>query len=178
MARLVAQLGLTRYEADEHYKIALDFYAKKNMEEALNAIAQAMRLHPYHAEYYATQGFFYLEHGARDKAATAFAEALKINQYELLAHYGLGVLAYKAQDWPTALHHFNLSQMIDPNRAEPLYYLALVQRHSNQADKAIVSMQKALALYEKMPDAKKQARDARAWLAEWEKQALPPPPPR
>lgn len=177
MVQFGARLGLTRYEADEYYKIALDFYTRRNMEEALNNIAQALRLHPYHAEYHATQGFFYLEHGARDKAAEAFAAALKQNQYEMLAHYGLGVLAYKSQDWPTALHHFNLATMITPDRPELLYYLALAQGRSGQAAPAIATMQKAVALYDKT-DAKKQAKDARAWIAEWEKQALPPPPPR
>jgi tetratricopeptide (TPR) repeat protein len=178
MARLVARLGLTRYEADEYYKIALDFYNKKNMEEALNNIAEALKLHPYHAEYHATQGFFYLEHGARDKAAAAFAEALKINQYEMLAHYGLGVLAYKEQAWPTAIYHFNLAHMITPDRAENIYYLALSQYRGGQIEAALASMQQAAALYDKLPDAKKQAKDARAWIAEWDKPSLPPPPPR
>ena len=176
MARLVASFGFTRFEADEYYKMALDHYTKKNMEEALNSIGQALALYPNSAEYHATKGFFYLEHGARDKAAEAFAEALKHNQYEMLAHYGLGVLAYKSQDWPTALHHFNLAQMITPGRAETLYYLALVQRQSGQTPAAIANMQKALVLYD-ANDAKKQARDARAWLADWER-PQPPPPPR
>jgi tetratricopeptide (TPR) repeat protein len=146
------------------------------MEEALANMEQALALYPNSAEYHATRGFFFLEHGARDKATTAFDEALRYNQYEMLAHYGLGVLAFKAQDWPRALEHFNLANMITPNRAETLYYLALVQRISNQAPAAIATMQKALALYENM-DAKKQARDARAWLAAWDK-PQPPPPPR
>ncbi|NJR12852.1 tetratricopeptide repeat protein, partial [bacterium] len=168
-------LGRHPYEADEAYKAALDLYSKKDMEEALNHIAQALKLHPYHAEYHATQGFFYLEHGARDKAAAAFAEALKHNQYEMMAHYGLGVLAYKTQDWPTAVQHFNLAHMIAPNRAETLYYLALAQRQSGQTPAALTSMQKALALYDKIPEAKKQARDARAWIADWERPKLPMP---
>ena len=175
MARLVARMGFTRFEADEYYKMALDHYTKKNMEEALNNIGQALALYPQSAEYHATQGFFYLEHGARDKASDCFAESLKHNQYEMLAHYGLGVLAYKAQDWPTALNHFNLANMITPDRAETLYYLALVQRVSGQTPAAIANMQRAFAIYE-VNDAKKQARDARAWLTEWEKQQPPPPP--
>ena len=86
MPALNQRLGLTRYEADEHYKRALEAYRKARLHEAVEAMTYAIDLLPTKAEYYATRGFFQLEDGAIAEADGDFARALEIYPYEMLAH--------------------------------------------------------------------------------------------
>src|SRR3990172_8937057 len=134
MARITARFGLTRYQADEYYAEALNVYKKGNLEEAILNLGYAIELLPGNSEYYAARGFMYLEDGVQDKALADFEAALKRHPYEMLAHYGRGIIAYKDKNWDEALAHFNDAYVADPNRAETLYYLALVyHRKGDQA---------------------------------------------
>jgi tetratricopeptide (TPR) repeat protein len=166
MARLAQRLGLTRYEADEHYKQALAFYNKKSMDEAILAMENAIALLPNSSEYYAARGFFYLEDGIPNKAAEDFEQALKLHPYETLAHYGRGLMAYNAKNWDEALAHFTDAYRADPKRAETLYYLALTLHHKRDNAHALPYMQKAAQLMDQAGDKRK--RDADKWVKEFE----------
>src|SRR5262245_6689331 len=135
MPRLNQHLGLTRFSADEHYKRALDSYQKGQFDDAVDAMTDAIEELPTKSEYFAARGYFYLEDGVRDKAQTDFERALKIYPYEMLAHYGLGLIAYKGKNFDEALEHFTKAYRSDPQRPETQYYLALVchNRHDNAA---------------------------------------------
>jgi tetratricopeptide (TPR) repeat protein len=169
MSNLAARFGLTRYEADEYYRIALDYYLKRNLDQALVNIGHALRLQPHNAEYHAAQGYFFLEDGVMDKAQVAFDAALRHNPYEVLANYGKGVIAYKAKDWQTALPFFMTAWAADAARGDTLYYLALTQHHKGDNRAALQWMQQAHKAFEGQENAKKQSRDAARWLAELEK---------
>jgi predicted Zn-dependent protease len=171
MANLPARFGLSRYEADEHYKIAISFYQKHNLEQALLHIGHALSLLPHNAEYLAAQGFFFLEDGVVDKAEEAFDMALRRNAYEMLANYGKGVLAYRHKDWQKALMYFLNAWAAVPERPETLYYLALASHHSGDNRKALDWMRQAAAAYATIeaPEAKKPARDATRWVTELER---------
>lgn len=168
MARLVPRFGLNRYEADEYYQKALEAYEKKNMEQAILTMQQAIELLPRNAEYHAALGFFYLEDGIMDKAEEEFDLALKYNAYELLANYGKGVLAYRARDWNQAIEFFMTAWATDSNRPETLYYLALAHHHNRDNAKALEWMQRAKAQYEAAGE-KSIARDAEKWIDELDK---------
>jgi tetratricopeptide (TPR) repeat protein len=165
--RFGARLGLTRYEADEYYREALDAYQKNNLEEALTNITFAIELVPNHSEYYATRGFFHLEHGLKDKAQEDFEEALRRHSYEMLAHYGRGIIAYKDKNWEEAQAHFNDAWAAMPDRAETLYYMALTNHRLRQHKLALYWMEQAQAKFEAQED--KRSRDAEKWVREFKK---------
>lgn len=167
MARLVQRLGLTRYEADEYYKQALDAYNKRKLDEAILAMEKAIELLPTQSEYYAARGFFYLEDGIKEKAAPDFEKALKLHRYETLAHYGRGVIAYDSSNWDEALAHFTDAYRSNPERPEILYYLALTYHHKAMNPQALQYMQQANALFEKADDKRKS--DSGRWLKTLEK---------
>ncbi len=169
MARLVQRLGLTRYEADEHYKQALKAYHKHNMDAAILAMEEAIALLPSHAEYLAAKGFFYLEDGVLEKAMDDFEDALKLHPYETLAHFGLGVIAYQMKRWDEALKHFNDAYRSDPDRAETLYYLALVYHRKGENKQALVYMQQVQEILEAAADRRR--NDAARWVRQFEKMA-------
>ncbi|NJL56685.1 tetratricopeptide repeat protein [bacterium] len=164
MARINQRLGLTRYEADEYYKQALVAYHKKKLDEAILAMDNAISLLPNHAEYYAARGFFCLQDGIEDRATADFEQALRLYPYEVLAHYGRGVVAYGRRNWDEALAHFNDAYRANPNRAETLYYLALTHHRKGNNVLALTYMQQAVTAFEAAED--KRQRDAERWVRE------------
>ncbi len=169
MPALNQRLGLTRYEADEHYKRALEAYRKANFDEAVDAMNYAIELLPTKAEYFATRGFFQLEDGSTPEAEADFDQALKIYPYEMLAHYGRGMIAYKQQDWEAALERFTAAYRVDPQRAETLYYLALVYYKLGEVASAINVMSRALVAFEASND--KRRTQAERWLRDLARRA-------
>jgi tetratricopeptide (TPR) repeat protein len=168
MARLTQRLGFTRFEADEYYKLALDAYAKRRFDEAILNMDEAITRLPTKSEYYAARGFIYLEDGVKNKALADFEQALKIYRYEMLAHYGRGVIAYDDKNWDEALAHFTDAYRANPQRPETLYYLALVYHRKGQNEGARQLMEQAQAAFEAANDRRK--ADAARWLKEFQKQ--------
>jgi tetratricopeptide (TPR) repeat protein len=168
MARLTQRLGFSRYEADEEYKLALDAYAKRKFDDAILHMDKAIERLPTKSEYFAARGFFYLEDGVKQKAQADFEKALKIYRYEMLAHYGRGVIAYDDKNWDEALAHFTDAYRADSKRPETLYYLALVYHRKGNNDGARQLMEQALAGFEAANDRRK--ADATRWLKEFQKQ--------
>lgn len=167
MARLVQRLGLTRYDADQYYREALQAYKKQNLEEAYAQIKLAIELLPTLAEYHAAQGFFYLEDGAQAKAEEAFDEALALNPYEMLANYGRGILAYNDKNWDEAANYFLDALAAQPTRPETQYYLAMVSHRQGQNGQALKWMQEAKNGFAKADD--KRERNCERWMREFEK---------
>ncbi|MFO7321440.1 MAG: tetratricopeptide repeat protein [Chloroflexota bacterium] len=164
MAALNQRLGLTRYEADEYYKRALEAYRKGNFDAAIDAMNYAIELLPTKAEYYAARGFFQYEDGALAEAEADFQRALEHFPYEMLAHYGLGMLAYRNQDWDTALERFMTAYRVDPKRPETLYYLALTYMRRGEPASALNIMAQAQAAFEAANDRRKAL--AERWMRE------------
>lgn len=178
MAKLAPRLGAARYEADEFYKKALAAYQKRNTQDALSSINDAIAVLPTNAEYYAARGLMYLDDGRDREAAADFEAALKLFPYELLAHYGRGIIAFNNKQWDEALNHFTTAYRVDPQRPETLYYLALVYHRQNQNDAAMKVMQMAHDAFN--PDdpinGKENAKrrsDANKWINTFKKMLLP-----
>lgn len=173
MARLVARFGVSRYDADEHYRIALDFYQKKNLEQAILHMNSAIEIFPNRAEYYAARGFFYLEDGVNEKAGADFDASLSKNPYEVLANYGKGVIAYSGKEYEKALEYFMKAWAADNQRPENLYYIALSFHRQKQNEKALQWMRQAQAIYarasEEDKEAKRRQKNAERWISEFEK---------
>lgn len=174
MPRLNQRLGLTRYDADENYKRALDAYKKSDFDNAIDAMNTAIESLPNHAEYYAARGFMYLEDGEEKRAQEDFEQAIKHYRYEMLAHYGLGMLSYKnaqkskdVADLDSAIIHFTNAHRANPNRAETLYYLSLTYYHKGDYAHAVQFMISAQAAFEQAGDKRKTNADR--WIREFQR---------
>ncbi|MDX2163074.1 MAG: tetratricopeptide repeat protein [bacterium] len=172
MARLEQRLGFTRYDADESYKRALDAYKKGDFDAAIDSMNAAIDALPRHPEYYAARGFLFAEDGEEAKAKADYETALKLYKYEMLAHYGLGMIAYKAAQkgddtalWQTALQHFITAYRIDPHRPETQYYLALVYYNCRDYPNAVKYMLQAQAAFDQAGDRRKTNADK--WVREF-----------
>ncbi len=170
MGRLTQRFGLTRYEADEHVRMALEAYKKNRLSEAIQHMTEAIALLPTKAEYYATRGFFFVEDGIKDQALADLEKALKLNRYEMLAHYGRGMIAYQDKNWAEAAAHFTDAYYCDPKRPETLYYLALALHQQGDNASALAWMQRALAAF---ADSDRRKADAGRWVKELQKLLTP-----
>ncbi len=173
MPRLDQRLGFTRYEADEAYKRALDAFKKRDMDAAIDGMNAAIEALPNNSEYYAARGFMYYEDGEHKKAHADFDESLKRYRYEMLAHYGLGMLAYREATqkdepaaWDVALQHFLTAHRADPARAETLYYLALVYYHKRDYPNAVTYMLRAQEAFDAAGDRRSKSH-ADKWVKEF-----------
>jgi tetratricopeptide (TPR) repeat protein len=168
MAKLSARFGLSRYEADEYYRIAIDFYRKNSLQEAIQNMDYALMLLPNNAEYWAARGFFYWEDGVFDKAESDFDQALKHNSFEIMGNYGKGAMAYRREEWQVALDYFMKAWAADGGRGDTLYYVALCHfrlKHYAEAKKWLTQAQEA---YTRQND-KTHQKDLEKWLSEIEK---------
>ncbi len=171
MPRLNQRLGLTRFEADEAYKQALDFYKKGDFDNAIDFMSKALDALPSNSEYHAARGMMFLEDAEYDKAEEDFAESLRLFPYEMLAHYGRGMIAYRQKKWDAALEHFTKAHHARTDRPETLYYLGLVYYQRGEYANAVGVMAQANDLFEKANDKRKS--DAAKWLKELGKHKLP-----
>ena len=158
------RLGLTRFEADEYYARALDAYRKRDFDTAIDSMNDAIELMPRKSEYLAVRGFFFLEDGDQKKALEDFHAALTINRYEMLAHFGRGMIAYKDQNWDEALAHFKDAYYADQERPETLYHLGLVYFQRRDFANGLDFMERARRRFEQLGDRRK--TDAERWLRE------------
>lgn len=159
--------GISRYEADEYYRRALEAYRKRAFDDAVDAMNDAIEALPTKSEYYAARGLILLEDGELERARADFETALHYFRYEMLAHYGLGALAYKAGKFDEAIRHFMQAYFIDTERAETLYYLALSHYRRGDLAAAIDFMVRANDRLEQANDRRK--ADAARWLREFAK---------
>jgi tetratricopeptide (TPR) repeat protein len=170
-----SRFGITRYEADEYYRIALDYYNKKNLEEAVSNITNAIDLFPKRAEFYSTRGFFHMEESVFDKAEADFDRALKLHPYDVLANYGKGAIAYSRAEYEVARDYFMKAWAANQQRPETLYYLALTEHRLKNNVKAIEWMRQAAHIYEPLAEtdaeARKRKRNADRWIGEFHKLA-------
>jgi tetratricopeptide (TPR) repeat protein len=161
------RLGMTRYEADEYYRRALEAYRKGDFDSAIDAMNDAMDALPNKSEYYAARGLIRLEDGELEAARADFEESLRRFKYEMLANYGMGVLEYKAGNWNAALEYFLHAHYADQKRPETMYYLALTYHRKGDLVNATNYMVRANEGFEAVNDKRK--GDSAKWLRELSK---------
>ena len=169
MFKLAQRLGASRFEADEAYLGALAAFQRKDLKQALAQIESAIARHPGHAEYHAALAWFQLEDDDRSLARAGFDRAMTINPYEMLANYGLGMLAYKDKDWDAAAGYFLNAMAAQPHRPETMYYLSLVRHRQGDNERALHWMQKAREEFAAADD--KREKQCHAWIREFAKLA-------
>jgi arylsulfatase A-like enzyme/Tfp pilus assembly protein PilF len=91
--------------------------------EALDAFERARAADRTNGLPLANAATVHLMNGDRDKAFTAFTDALKIDPALARAHNGLGVIAAERRDYATALEHWRRAVELDPRDFQTLFNL-------------------------------------------------------
>ncbi len=166
------RFGLNRYAADEYYHRALSAMARRDYDRAIANLNDAIAELPRNPEYIAARGLVHLEEAEYDEAEADFAAALDIDKFEMLANYGLGFIALKRQEYPTAVKYLQAAYYIDQKRPETLYALGVAFYHSGDVVNATQFLGRANELFEKAND-KRKSESAR-WLRELAKHVAKP----
>jgi tetratricopeptide (TPR) repeat protein len=171
------RLGLTHATAEAYYHRGLLAYKNRDMENAILDLSEAIYYDRRYAEYYATRGIFYIEDNKLAEAEADLAFALKLNKRLWLAHFGLGVLRYKQDEYAAAHEHF-LQATRHPNaKPEAWFYLAVTHYLLDNLIEALQAVERALNGFHQ---ADNRHAEARRWKAEIEKvlaERAPKPPP-
>ena len=167
MTALKRSFGVARYQADEHYRAALNAYDERDLKAAMQEIEASIALLPSHAEYHAVLGYFLFESKDISSAKEAFQRALAAHPYEMLANYGLGAIAYRDKDWKRAGDCFANALAAQPERAETHYYLAMVHHRLGENEAALNWMKAAEARFVKTEDRRESL--CQAWIREFER---------
>lgn len=146
---------------DRYYERALDHLAKERLDQALADLDEAIARNPRKAEYYAARGLVLLLSDWKADAETDFAQALRLDPGQWLAHYGRGMLAFQEENFATAIDQFSRAQHLAPQRPEIYVYRAVAFYRSGNVREAMADLQVALPLF----GARDSRREvARRWL--------------
>ncbi len=107
IARLRRAAGLDPAGSDPHYKLALVWQKKGNLDEALKEIQEAIRLQkPPVAEHYLALGMIHRERNETERADRAFKRAFEIAPDAQSTRFALAVLLRDAGRYPEAVREF------------------------------------------------------------------------
>lgn len=162
------RLGFTRYAADEAYRRALEAMAKSDYQAAFGLMNEAIAELPRNSEYLATRGLIHYEEAEWDEARADFEAALKLHRYEVLANYGLGMLALRENRPEAALPYLKTASYTQKGKPEVAFALAVAYARTGDLVNAVNTMGQAHAQFEKTND-KRKAESAK-WLREFARQ--------
>lgn len=110
----------------------LDVYIKRNPDSSLA---------------YTKRGVRYLWLGDETSARRDFEKALVLNPQNAEAHDDLGVIFARKEEYARALEHFAATVSIDPAYFKGYHNMAMVYYITQQPERALISVDRALALY-------------------------------
>lgn len=167
------RFGVSRYEADEAYRQALEPLARHDFDHAHDLLNQAVELLPAGSEYLAARGLVHLEEAEYPQAQADFDEALRQFPHEMLAHFGLGVIAFRRdKNYAGAVQHFLAASYVQPDRPETLFWLALSYYYQGDLVNAANYLARADTRFEQLND--KRRAETQRWIKELSKHAARP----
>lgn len=132
------------------------------MNEAIEYMEQALRIDPqfalaqaYLVRWYSLKHWFYADQypDALDKARSHLERAKAMDTPQAELHLSQGYYYYWGfLDYARAAQEFASALSIQPNMAEALYGLALIQIRQNQREETLNSLERGLALDPRSPD--------------------------
>lgn len=137
---LPPQPRLSRGEAltmvDRYLERGLHYLEKRNLEDALADLDEAINLSPKDAELYVTRGWILAELERNQEATDDLEYAVKRDPGQWLAHYFLGLIAMRQNNHETAIQQFSQAQRIVPHRPELFFARSIAHYQSGDVAKA------------------------------------------
>jgi tetratricopeptide (TPR) repeat protein len=117
-----------------------------NVEEAIRAAEQALKLHPDYEIAHYNLGNLYMRLGRLDLAQGHFEEALRLSPNYADAHSNYGQLLAERGDLTAGIEHFHKAIALNPSVARAHLNLAVALAKTGRLDEAIEPLQRAIAL--------------------------------
>lgn len=125
---------------DAHAQLGLVYFRQGKLEEAEQSLRVAAGLADSH-EIENYLGAVYLEMNRLDDALNRFRRAVHFEPDFFLAHYNIGLVKQRQQDFAGAEKSYQEAVRLNPTYAPALYNLGLVQARQNKVAAAINSFQ-------------------------------------
>ena len=151
---LYQRLGLTRQAND-----AFRFVTKANFAKTVNSYEAAFLAHELELGRKALQSLAYLDKGYAHlalgnlkQANPAFQAAVTADTNNAQAHLGLGIIAFRQQQWSTALAHFETARELDPQLEQAILGVKLSQNKLEPSAKESLSNEVIIDILQRRPD--------------------------
>jgi tetratricopeptide (TPR) repeat protein len=110
--------------AQAFYMLSIMLAADEQLEAALTALDQSLKLNETYAPALVDQAIRLDQQGQSDAARTAFSHAIAIHPYYAKAHHNYGTFLAHGSEFETALAHFSRAIELDAKYTEA-YYAAI-----------------------------------------------------
>ncbi len=129
----------------------IHLYSHDRQQQALGEFQQILKSDPNNAAACRGMGYAYLQKQDFPQAAEYFHRASKLDSTDARVHYYSALLmaresGYSASDVPAMTTELEAAITLDPAFADPYALLAFAQSTSGDSAKALITMQKALAI--------------------------------
>ena len=119
------------------------------MSEAIDEFKKAVLLDPAFPRVHFYLGLTYLLRDGADKLGDAEREfKIELGEHpdEFFAHYYLGIAAIVQRNWQSGLEYLQKASELQPNNADPYFFLGQAYAGLDKNDLAIASYRKSIAL--------------------------------
>jgi tetratricopeptide (TPR) repeat protein len=145
MSRFTAAVALDD-SSPSHMYLGLAHAAGGQIDQAISAMRDSIKIDPRNAEAHLNLGTMYLQKSEASQARDEIQRALELNPWLPQAHNDLGLVYSSGGDSRQALEHFRLASEMDPQYLEAWYNVGLACRSLNRLDEAISAFRRAAQL--------------------------------
>ena len=130
----------------ELYKRAIALEQDGQLDKAIDAVNEIVRIDPADAVAWTKLGTLYQTHGNVAEAESSFKRALAIRKDYVPALVNLGILKAVARQYPAAIELFLEATKNDPSNARAFRYLGEAYLHNRQGNLGLEALDKSLEL--------------------------------
>jgi serine/threonine protein kinase/Flp pilus assembly protein TadD len=128
------------------YMVGLSLYNKGELDEAIPAFRDSVKLNPNYAPAHHNLGVALIEKGESDEAIAAFRDALNLNPEYASAHHNLGCALAITGELDEAVVAFREVVKLEPDNSLAYRYVGWAYLQMGRPDEAIANCREALRL--------------------------------
>jgi len=142
------------FDALVHVQQANEFWQVDNLEQATEALEEAVRLEPDLIIAQTSLGWVYYAQDELDKAEAQFLALIRMQPKLSPAYEGLGLVYIEQRDYEEAVRTFETALQIDPDSSAAHEGLGRAYYDREKWDEAVAELEQALALDDTSPTAR------------------------
>ena len=152
---------------------AARYYAREELDKAVNDLTTALRLEPHQHKAYRMRGLVRGQQGNWAGLRDDCSLALKFHPTSAELFNLRGTACYRLQDYESALTNFENAVRLDPNRHESFYNRGLAKQRLGSLAEAVEDFQNALGLNPLFVEAERNLEAVRKQLAQIQANSQP-----
>ncbi len=131
-------------EAEFRKRIATLYSKFGQNEEALKEYLLLTKLEPHNAENFYNCARLFEERSKFDQAMGFYQQTIKLNKRHPKAHAAVGMLLYRAKQFPEAKKEIDLAIQMSPETYSSYYYLGKILKENKDYPAAVAAFEKSL----------------------------------